>query len=165
MRRREFIALVGGTVAWPLAGSAQQSDRPKRVGVLLIITENDPQAKARTDALEIGLKERGWRKGRNLSVEYRWAGTSEAKRLQSYAAELASLNPDVLLAGGGPTVKPLQSAAPDTPIVFVLVSHQLLVSPLVPPVRFAACGHLRVRRWPMPKRGNDWQTTALTRCA
>src|SRR5436190_24211134 len=104
MNRRKLITFLGVVGAWPK--TAQLSDRPKRVGVLLIITENDPQAKARTEALEPGLQERGWTKGRNVSVEYRWAGTSDTQRLRSYAAELASLKPDVLLAGGGPTVLP-----------------------------------------------------------
>src|SRR5436309_750394 len=104
MRRREFITLLGGAVvAWPVGAQAQQSDRPKRVGVLMGIAENDPEGKLRVAAFEAGLKELGWTKERNVRIEYRWAA-ADANRLRSYAAELASLAPDILLAGGAASV-------------------------------------------------------------
>ena len=122
MRRREFITVLGNTtVAWAFAARAQKSDHPKRVGVLMLITENDPEAKPRVAAFESGLQELGWTKDHNVRVEYRW-GAADASRLRTNAAELASLGPDVVLASGGPAVLALQSVAGTTPIVFVLVA-------------------------------------------
>jgi hypothetical protein len=71
MIRREFIALLGGAAAWPLAASAQQRERVRRVGVLSSLTENDPETQARLAALARGLRDLGWTEGRNLRIEYR----------------------------------------------------------------------------------------------
>ena len=74
MRRREFITLLGGAAAaWPLAARAQQSNRPRLVGVLFAMAPDDPESQLRVKAFEAGLRELGWTEGRNLRLEYRWA--------------------------------------------------------------------------------------------
>ena len=88
--RREFITLLGSAaVAWPLVARAQQIDRMRRVGVLMGLVANDPEAQSRAAAFENGLRELGWVKGRNLSIEYRWAG--DGNPLRDHAAELLAM--------------------------------------------------------------------------
>ena len=74
MRRREFFALLGGTAIWSVVARAQQGDRPRRVGVLLAYLESDAQVQTWTKALETSLQELGWTSGRNIQLDYRWAG-------------------------------------------------------------------------------------------
>ena len=81
MKRRDCITLLGGaTMAWPLAARAQQSERMRRIGVLMGLVASDPEAQSRVAAFENGLRELGWVKGRNLSIEYRWAGDGSVLR-------------------------------------------------------------------------------------
>jgi putative ABC transport system substrate-binding protein len=119
MMRRDFVALLGGAaVAWPL-GARAQGDRTRRIGVLMSTAEDDPESKARIVAFQQGLQEWGWTLGRNLRIETRWATADNIRR---HAAELATLAPDVLLAGTGTaTVAPLLEATRTVPIVFVTV--------------------------------------------
>jgi putative tryptophan/tyrosine transport system substrate-binding protein len=121
MRRCEFIRLLGGaTAAWPFAARAQQVERIRRIGVLMAVAENDLLAQPWVFALQERLEKLGWQAGRNLQIDYRWtAGNLERMRMS--AAELVSLNPDVLLAGNTPTGAALQQATRGIPIVFVLV--------------------------------------------
>ena len=100
-KRREFITLLGGAVAWPLAARAQQAERGRRVGVLMAVNP-DEQGKARVAALTNRLRELGWVEGRNIRYDVRWLG-SETARARAYAAELVRLSPDLLVANG-PTV-------------------------------------------------------------
>ena len=73
MRRREFITLFGGTaVAWPVAARAQQAERVRRIGALIVFSENDPSSQRRTAAFQQGLAKLGWIVGRNLQIDYRW---------------------------------------------------------------------------------------------
>jgi len=118
MRRREFIMLLGGAAAWPLAAHAQQPERMRRIGALMNLTADDPEASARVTALAQGLQQLGWTVGRNLQIDYRW-GAGDADRSPRYAAELVALVPDVILAGGGSVVGPLLQVARNVPIVFV----------------------------------------------
>ena len=122
MKRRAFIALLGGAAAAPMIGSvvarAQQPPPMKRIGVLLGITESDPEQRSRLSAFVRALTELGWLEGRNIRIEYRWASGS-ADRLRAHAAELASLAFDVILAQGTPATTALQIAGTKTPIVFV----------------------------------------------
>ena len=100
MRRREFITLLGGAAAWPLAARAQQRERMRRIGVLVgTLPAGDPEWQARSNAFVQGLQERGWSDGRNLRIEYRW-GLGDPDRLRKYVAELVALAPDVILAAG-----------------------------------------------------------------
>src|SRR5438477_12431336 len=94
--RREFIAL-GGAVAWPIAARAQQDGRARRVGVLMGLTETDPEGQARVQAFRQGLADLGWAEGRNLRVDVRWA-EPDGGRQQSYARELVALAPAGILA-------------------------------------------------------------------
>jgi putative ABC transport system substrate-binding protein len=122
MRRREFITLFGGAAAaWPLAAHAQQGERVRRIGVLMNVAADDPEAQARNVAFLQGLHELGWTEGRNVRIDYRWAA-GDADRLRRYAAELVALAPDVVLASGTSTVGPLQRASGTVPIVFAGVA-------------------------------------------
>src|SRR5438552_18641704 len=99
MQRREFITLLGGAVAWPRGVRAQQGERMRRIGVLMPFTPEDADAKARLAAFVQALQLAGWTVGRNVQIEYRWAGSS-ADNMQKFAAELVALAPDVILANG-----------------------------------------------------------------
>ncbi len=116
MRRREFITLLGGAAAWPLAARAQQPERMRRVGVLMAF-ENGPLAQNYLTAFRQALQEKGWAEGRNIRIDERWAG-GDADHLRVYAAEMVSLKPDVILAGGGRAVAALKTQTRDIPIVF-----------------------------------------------
>jgi putative ABC transport system substrate-binding protein len=121
MRRRDFIkAIAGSMAAWPVATHAQQSDRVRLVGSLNVLAEDDPESRLRFPAFKQGLRELGWTEGGNLRIEARWTGGDEGL-IRKYAAELAALAPDVILTSGSVTVRPLQQAARNIPIVFVQV--------------------------------------------
>jgi putative tryptophan/tyrosine transport system substrate-binding protein len=98
MKRREFIALIGGaTAAWPVAAHAQQTTQIRRVGVLMGIAENDPGAPGRIVSIERPLRELGWVLGRNIELLYRW-GAGDTDLTRAYAKELIEVQPDVILA-------------------------------------------------------------------
>jgi putative ABC transport system substrate-binding protein len=118
VRRREFIAALGGAAAWPLAARAQQTDRVRRIGVLMHVTENDPDGQARLTAFVERLKELGWSEGRNLRFDIRW-GPNDPDRYPRQAAELVALAPDVLVAPTSFTLAPLQRATRSVPTVFM----------------------------------------------
>ena len=118
MKRREFIALVGGAAAaWPLAARAQQSERVRRIGVLLPAASDDVEFQARVGAFLQGLQQSGWSIGRNLRIDIRWA-TANADDIRRHAAELVTLAPDVILAHGASTMRPLLQVTRSVPIVF-----------------------------------------------
>jgi putative tryptophan/tyrosine transport system substrate-binding protein len=122
MRRREFITILGGAAtAWPLAARAQQPDRVRRIGLLLGIAENDPEADARVTAFRQGLQELGWVEGRNIRIDSRFAA-SEATRIRAYVAELMALSPDVFVANSTPVLAALRQATSSIPIVFAVVN-------------------------------------------
>ena len=116
MRRREFIAVLVGT-AWPVLVVAQQSDRVRRIGVLSGLPEDDSQAHARVAAFRQGMRERGWNEGRNLQIDFCWAGP-DAGRIKSCAEELIGRAPDATLAIGSVSVAALKQATRAIPIVF-----------------------------------------------
>jgi putative tryptophan/tyrosine transport system substrate-binding protein len=120
MKRREFITLLGGAAAWPLTARAQLGERMRRVAVMMLLAENDPEQKAWTEAFLQGMLEAGWSDGRNVQIDYRW-GAGDSARARRYATELVALGPDVILAPGSVTVGPLLQATRDIPIVFVHV--------------------------------------------
>src|SRR5262249_23892325 len=119
MRRRDFIALVGGIGAWPRAALAQEVNRMRRVGVLRNLRAGDPEAQTRIAALMQGLQEAGWVLGTNLRVDFRWGG--DPYRYRQGAEELAALTPDLILASTDPALVAAQSVARMVPIVFVNV--------------------------------------------
>ena len=117
MKRREFITLLGGSAAWPLAARAQQGERMRRISVLASSPENDPTIQARLVALQHGLQQSGWTDGRNVRIEYRWAA-GKTDDLRKYASELVALGVDVIVAIGSEGVALLQQATRTIPIVF-----------------------------------------------
>jgi putative ABC transport system substrate-binding protein len=120
VKRREFITLLGGAAAWPLAARAQQPDRMRRIGVLMPLATDDPVGQARITAFLQVLQQLGWTDGRNVRMDYRW-GAGDADRVRRYAAELLALAPDVILANGNAGVAPLLQASRTVPIVFAIV--------------------------------------------
>jgi len=122
VRRREFITLVGGAAAgWPLAARAQQPSITQRIGVLINLAADDPESAARITVFAQGLEEFGWTVGRNVRIDYRWAG-GDTRRFQKYAEELVALAPNILVATATPGVLALQEATNTVPIVFVGVT-------------------------------------------
>jgi putative ABC transport system substrate-binding protein len=121
MRRREFIAGLSGAAAWPTNLSAQPASGTRRLGLVMVNAESDPDGQVRVKALLHSLEELGWSEGRNLRIEYRW-GAGEPDRARAYAAELVALAPDAILANGSPAVTALQQATRTIPVVFVVVT-------------------------------------------
>jgi putative tryptophan/tyrosine transport system substrate-binding protein len=119
MRRREFIAALGGAAAWPVVGRAQQSGGLRRIGVLMYVPENDPQGARFFAAFRQGLQELGWADGRNVRIDTRWTGGGDADLFRKYAAELVGLGPDVILAATTQALTALRQATRIVPIVFV----------------------------------------------
>jgi ABC-type uncharacterized transport system substrate-binding protein len=120
LKRRDFITLLGGAAAWPLVARAQQTDRVRRIGVLMNLAADDPESQRRMTAFVQGLQQLGWTDDRNVRIETRW-GAADVDRFRSYAAELVALAPDVILASGHPSVVALQQATRTVPIVFLQV--------------------------------------------
>jgi putative ABC transport system substrate-binding protein len=121
VKRREFIALLGGAAAaWPLAARGQQRERVAHIGVLLSIAENDPDAQRRIRAFRQGLQELGWTDGRNAHVEYRF-GAADPGRIATQVAELVALKPDVIVGNSTPVVTALRQATRTIPVVFVQI--------------------------------------------
>jgi ABC-type uncharacterized transport system substrate-binding protein len=121
VKRREFITLLGGAAAWPLAARAQQAERMRRIGVLMPFAADDPEGQARIAALLQELQPLGWTVGRNVRIDYRWSA-GDAVNMRKYAAELVALAPDVILTSGAAGAAPLLQATRTVPIVFVLVA-------------------------------------------
>jgi putative ABC transport system substrate-binding protein len=118
VKRREFITLLGGAAAaWPVVARAQQPERMRRVGVLIALFEGDPEGQARLGAFRKGLQELGWIEGRNIQIEYRWAG-ADMSLLQTYAAELVALKPEVIFAASGTPLAALHRETRTIPIIF-----------------------------------------------
>jgi putative tryptophan/tyrosine transport system substrate-binding protein len=121
MRRRNFIALLGGAAAaWPLAAPAQQAERVRRIGVLMNLAADDPESQRRMTALAQGLQQLGWTDGRNVRIDARW-GAGDAERLRKNAAELVALAPDVIVAEGSASLAPLLQLTRAVPVVFTIV--------------------------------------------
>ncbi|SDR58119.1 putative ABC transport system substrate-binding protein [Rhizobiales bacterium GAS113] len=123
MRRREFIMLVGSAaVAWPLAARAQQPERMRRIGVLIVVSENDPESRTRVTAFQQGLEKLGWTVGRNVQIDYRF-DISDDERARAATADLLRLAPDLMVANSGAALRAVQEATRTVPIVFVAVSE------------------------------------------
>ena len=120
MKRREFITLLGGAVAWPLATRAQPAQRPWRVGVLIALEANDPEGEAELKALKQALQELGWVEGRNLELQTRWSG-GEPDRIQAAAKELVALSCEAIVARSTPATAALIKQTRTIPIVFAYV--------------------------------------------
>jgi putative ABC transport system substrate-binding protein len=125
LKRREFMTLVGTAVAWPLAARAQQPEQMRRIGVLMLYPENDPQGQLRAAALQQGLQKLGWVVGRNVQIDFQW-GFGDADWIRSAAAQLLQLAPDVILANGTPAAKAMQQTSRTVPVVFIAGSDPVL---------------------------------------
>jgi putative tryptophan/tyrosine transport system substrate-binding protein len=122
MRRRDFIALIGGAgLGWPLAARAQQAERARRIGVLMARKPDDPQGQKQFAALRQGLLELGWSEGKTLHIETRWTVADAAEALK-FAQELIGLKAEVLVANGTPSLVAARQATSTIPTVFVSVA-------------------------------------------
>ena len=121
MIRRDLLMLLGGAAAWPLAARGEQHERMRRIGVLLSGAADDPNYRAWVDAFLQTLQELGWIEDRNVRIDIRWATVNPAE-IRKQAAELVALAPDVILAPGTSTVRPLLQATRIVPIVFPIIA-------------------------------------------
>jgi len=123
IRRREFIALLGGGVlAWPLEVSAQQPDRGRRIGVLMGYAETDTDAQAWYAAFREGLQKLGWKEGHDTQIDTRWATPADVESMRRFAKELVALQPDLILSSTTPTTTALLQQTRTIPIVFAIVA-------------------------------------------
>jgi putative ABC transport system substrate-binding protein len=122
VKRREVITLLGAAAAWPLAARAQQPEHIRRIGALIGgVAETDSESRARVAALREGLAQRGWSEGRNLRIDYYWAGT-DPDRIRAFAAELVGTVPEAIFAHSTPATIGVLQATRSIPIVFATVS-------------------------------------------
>jgi ABC-type uncharacterized transport system substrate-binding protein len=124
MKRREFIATLGGAAAWPVVARAQ-SERVRRIGVLMNYPADDSEGQARLAAFLRGLQEAGWADGRDVRIDYRW-GTIDADSARRHAVELVALAPDVILASASPAVAALYHLPTVSPFRYFVVSGGLI---------------------------------------
>jgi len=123
MRRREFIALLGGAAtAWPLTARAQQPDRMRRIGMLVALEETDREGRARIAAFRESLEKLGWAEGRSMRIDTRWATPDDVESRQRFVKELIALRPDLILSHGTPATAALLQQTRTIPIVFAGVS-------------------------------------------
>jgi putative ABC transport system substrate-binding protein len=136
VRRRHFLKSIGGAAAmWPLVARAQQLTGIRRLGMLLNLSENDVEAQRLVKTFREGLAQMGWADGRNLRIEYRWAG-GDVGRIRTFAKELVELSPDIMVGYATPSVAALQQETRSIPIVFLSVTDpvgQGLVASLAHP--------------------------------
>jgi putative ABC transport system substrate-binding protein len=121
VRRRAFISLLGGAMAWPISAQTRQPGQIRRIGLLMIIPEGDSQSRADRDALGSGLHELGWISGRNVDLEYRWSDGDEPL-LRKYAAELVGRSPDVVMTEGTAALAAVRRETKSIPTILVNVS-------------------------------------------
>jgi putative tryptophan/tyrosine transport system substrate-binding protein len=121
IRRRNFITLLGGAAAWPIAGRAQNSARMRRIAWMDSFREDDPNARARVKEFLQVIEKLGWAPGGNLAIDYRW-NLFDVERAKLVSAEILSLAPDIILCGGTPSALVMQQATRTVPIVFAFVT-------------------------------------------
>jgi putative ABC transport system substrate-binding protein len=125
IRRREFITLLGGAAAaWPLAAEAQQGERIRRVGVVMVTKETDPETPLRAMAFRQALAKFGWSEGRNVVIDFRF-GTGDLNRFRAEAKELTGVTPDVIVAESTPAAVALRQETSAVPIVFLQVANPI----------------------------------------
>ena len=119
MKRREFITLIGSVAgAWPFAAHAQQPNSIRRIGLLMMYPEGDPQGKLRAGAFQREIEKIGWKVGGNLKINFHW-GTGNADWVRSAVVQILSQAPDVMLANGDAAIKAAQQLARTVPVVFI----------------------------------------------
>lgn len=121
MQRREFITLLGGTLALPLTARAQQPERMRRIGVLMAYAESDREGQAWVAAFREGLQKLGWTEGRNIRIDTRWAA-ADVEAIQRFAKELVALQPDLILTQNTPTTAAMLQQTRTIPIIFANVA-------------------------------------------
>jgi putative tryptophan/tyrosine transport system substrate-binding protein len=119
MRRRNFIASLGGAAVWPLAARAQQPGRMRVVGVLMNLAADDTEAQARLAAFQQGLEKLGWSEGRNIHLDVRFALPTNEQQVQMLVKELLALSPDVVVAPGTAPTAAFRRESRNVPIVFI----------------------------------------------
>src|SRR5262245_45315177 len=122
IRRRKFLATLGGAAAWPLAARAQQPGGMRRIGVLMGSAENDSEAQAWVAAFREALQKLGWTEGRNIRIDTRWA-SADVEAMQRFARELVALQPDLILSQSTLAVAALLQQTRTIPIVFALIAN------------------------------------------
>jgi putative ABC transport system substrate-binding protein len=126
MKRRELIVVLAAAAgSWPIVAPTEQAERVRRVGVLMLYTENDPEGQARALAFREGLEKRGWTIGRNLQIELQW-GVGDSEWIRSAIAQLLRLAPDVILANGPSALRAAQRATSTVPIIFIAGADPVL---------------------------------------
>jgi putative ABC transport system substrate-binding protein len=125
VRRRKFVTILGGAAAWPLAGSAQQPERIRRIGVLIPNREDHPVTQGIVMAFSSALERIGWVEGKNIRIDYRFDAGVNSTLNKTYAAELVGLSPDAILASNTPGLAAVREQTRTIPIVFVNVSDPL----------------------------------------
>jgi putative ABC transport system substrate-binding protein len=123
MRRRDFITLLGGAAAWPLAARAQQGDRVRRIGVLMGGAEND-EGQSGVAAFRDELRKAGWTEHRNIEIDTRWAAVDVAS-MRRFAKELVGLQPDLILTSSTPATGAMLQQTHTIPVIFVLVADPI----------------------------------------
>ena len=121
LKRREFISFLGGAATWPMAVRAQQTERVRRIGVLMEYAESDSDAQARVAAFRDGLQMLGWAEGRNIKIDTRWAA-ADIELMTRFAKELVVLQPDLILTSSTPATGAMLQQTRIIPIIFVLVA-------------------------------------------
>jgi putative ABC transport system substrate-binding protein len=122
VKRRQFIKLLGGAAAaWPLAARAEQPGKMRRIGALTTLSDSDRLMQAHFAAFRKGLDEWGWRDGKNVKIDYRWAG-GDLGRLRAFAKQLVEVQPDLIFGVTTPSVAALLQETRTLPIVFAQVS-------------------------------------------
>src|SRR5215467_8373077 len=121
MRRRAFIAGLGGAVAWPVVARGQQAGRVRPIGVLMAFKETDARAQGWLARFTSGLAELGWNNGRNFRMDVRWAA-DDVGQMRAFAKDLVNRQPDLILSFGTPVTAALQRETRTIPIVFAIVS-------------------------------------------
>jgi len=132
IKRREFITLLGGAMAWPVAARGQQ--RMRRIGVLMGLAEDDPEGRSRLAALARALQDLGWIEGHNIRTDYRWAA-GDIERTHILATELVRSAPDAIVVNTPPGLSALQGKTHTIPIVFVQVLDASESAIVINPVR------------------------------
>jgi len=121
VKRRNFITLLGGAAAaWPLAARAQQPEQPRRIGVLISGTADDPELQARVAVFRQTLEQFGWLEGRNIQIDVRFAARTD--QYSALAKEMVALHPEVILGHTTPVTAALHRESSTVPIVFINVS-------------------------------------------
>src|SRR5262249_49798911 len=126
VKRREFITLLGGAAAaWPLAARAQQGERMRRIGVVIVTKETDPETPLRAIAFRQALTQLGWSERRNVVIDFRFGTGGDLNRMRAQAKELTGLTPDVIVAESTPAAVALRQETAAVPIVFLQVANPI----------------------------------------